>query len=164
MGAVRVLGLDPGTERTGYGCVSHTSEGPRYETSGVFELGPGPLAERLARLAAALGALFAAQRPDSCAIEGLFHHRNARSALLLGHARGVCLLVAAQHGVPVVEYAPATVKQALTGHGAAAKERVCDMVERILELEPAHDALDETDALAVALCHLEAERPLRLRE
>ena len=161
---MRVLGLDPGTERTGYGCVSLGDDGPHYETSGVLHLGSGPLPERLARLASALDALFAAQRPASCAIEGLFHHRNARSALLLGHARGVCLLVAAQHGVPVLEYAPATVKLALTGHGAATKERVCSMVERVLGLAPATDTLDETDALAVALCHLEAQRPLRLRE
>ncbi len=161
---MRVLGLDPGTERTGYGCVTLGAEGPRYETSGVLHLGEGPLAARLARLHAELAALFDAQRPASCAIEGLFHHRNARSALLLGHARGVCLLVAAEHGVPVVEYAPATVKLALTGHGAASKAQVCGMVERVLGLALAAGAHDETDALAIALCHLEAQRPLRLVE
>jgi crossover junction endodeoxyribonuclease RuvC len=161
---VRVLGLDPGTERTGYGCVSLGPGGPCYETSGVLHLGKGPLPERLARLHAALDQIFAAQQPSSCAIEGLFHHRNARSALLLGHARGVCLLVAAEHGVPVVEYAPATVKQAVTGHGAATKEQVCNMVERVLGLERGDEPHDESDALAIALCHLEAERPLRLVE
>jgi crossover junction endodeoxyribonuclease RuvC len=127
-------------------------------------LGHAPLPERLARLHAALDALFSAQRPDGCAIEGLFHHRNARSALILGHARGVCLLVAAQHGVPVAEYAPASVKQALTGHGAASKSQVSAMVARVLGLADTAETHDETDALAVALCHLEAQRPLRLVE
>jgi crossover junction endodeoxyribonuclease RuvC len=101
--------------------------------------------------------------PDSCAIEGLFHHRNARSALILGHARGVCLLGAAAHHVPVVEYAPASVKRAITGNGAADKQQVSDMVQRVLGFI-ATEALDETDALAVALCHLEAQRPLPLME
>jgi crossover junction endodeoxyribonuclease RuvC len=161
---VRVLGLDPGTERTGYGCVSLGADGPRYETSGVIQLGGASLSERLARLHAALAALFAAQHPDGCAIEGLFHHRNARSALILGHARGVCLLAAAQHGVPVVEYAPASVKLALTGHGAATKSQVSDMVMRVLGRDAPGETFDETDALAIALCHLEAQRPLRLME
>jgi crossover junction endodeoxyribonuclease RuvC len=160
---MRVLGLDPGSERTGWGCIELDAAGPVRIASGVLVLGRGPLPERLARLDSGLEQVFAQHRPDACATEGLFHHRNARSALLLGHARGVCLLVAARHRVPVAEYAPAAVKRAIAGHGAADKERVCAMVASLLGFEPG-ELFDETDALAIALCHLEAERPLRLSE
>jgi crossover junction endodeoxyribonuclease RuvC len=160
---MRVLGLDPGTQRTGYGCVESADAGPVRIASGVLALGRGTLAQRLALLHTELEQLFAACHPDSCAIEGVFHHRNARSALLLGHARGVCLLAAARHGVPVVEYAPASVKRAIAGHGAAEKPRVGALVAAWLDFEPGA-AFDETDALAIALCHLEAQRPLRLVE
>ena len=160
---VRVLGLDPGTERTGYGCVVMGADGPVRLASGVLRLGRGALAERLDRLHRELVRLFTTYQPGECAVEGVFHHRNVRSALLLGHARGVCLLAAAAHGVPVSEYAPATVKRAITGHGAAEKERVAAMVGGLLRFEPENE-FDETDALALALCHLEAARPLRLME
>ena len=160
---MRVLGLDPGTERTGFGCVCDSSSGAERLASGVLHLGSGPLPERLARLHAELCRLFESYRPDSCAIEGLFHHRNARSALLLGHARGVCLLAAAAHGVPVVEYAPARVKCALVGNGAADKQQVAYMVQHVLGFE-SRATHDETDALAVAICHLEAQRELPLRD
>jgi crossover junction endodeoxyribonuclease RuvC len=144
---MRVLGLDPGTERTGWGCVRTAGRGPERVASGVLRLGTGPHAERLVRLHGEL--------------ERVFHSRNARSALLLGQARGVCLLVAGAHGVPVAEYAPASVKRSITGHGAAEKSRVGSMVAQLLGFEP-HDSWDETDALALALCHLEAVRPLRV--
>jgi crossover junction endodeoxyribonuclease RuvC len=138
-------------------------DGPVRVASGIVHLGTGPMATRLARLHDELRRLFAVYRPSECAIEGVFHARNVRSALLLGHARGVCMLAAAAQGVPVAEYAPAAVKRAVTGHGAAEKERVSAMVASILHFAP--DAtFDETDALAVALCHLEAARPLRLME
>ncbi len=160
---MRVLGLDPGTSRTGYGVVG-TENGRlvRY-ASGVVHLGRGPLACRLATLHAELDRLIRAHRPAACAVEGLFHHRNARSALLLGHARGVCLLAAAARGLEVAEYAPASVKKALTGHGAAQKHQVGFMVARLLDEEPER-ALDASDALAVAICRLEDERALRVYE
>jgi crossover junction endodeoxyribonuclease RuvC len=158
---MRVLGLDPGTERTGWGCVASGPDGPVRLGSGVVRLGRGALAERLARLHVELVRLFDAYRPDACATEGVFTQHNARSALLLGHARGVCLLAAASHGVAVAEYAPAKVKRSLTGHGAADKERVGAWVAGLLGCERP-DLFDETDALAVALCHLEEQRPLRL--
>lgn len=160
---VRVLGLDPGTERTGYGCVGMGADGPVRVASGVLRLGPGSLAERLDRLYRELVHLFGTYQPQECAVEGVFHHRNVRSALLLGHARGVCLLAAATHGVPVSEYAPAVVKRAVTGHGAAEKDRVASMVAGLLRFAPQGE-FDETDALAIALCHLEAARPLRWME
>lgn len=160
---MRVLGLDPGSERTGYGCVEGDSDTPVRLASGVVRLGSGELPRRLARLHRELDRLFRAYRPDVCAVEDVFHHRNARSALRLGQARGVCLLAAAEHDVPVVEYAPARVKSAVVGHGAADKSTVGSMVARLLQFEPG-GVFDETDALAVALCHLQADRPLRLVE
>lgn len=160
---MRVLGVDPGSVRTGWGCVELGPEGPVRIASGVLELGRGPLTDRLLRLESGLDRVFAQHRPEACATEGLFQQRNARSALLLGHARGVCLLVAARHGVPVTEYAPASVKRAIAGHGAADKQQVSEMVAGQLGFEPGMRH-DETDALAIAICHLEAERPLRLTE
>jgi crossover junction endodeoxyribonuclease RuvC len=160
---MRVLGLDPGTARTGYGIVDGGENGLRRVASGVVELGRGSLAERLVLLHAELERLIATYHPVACAIEGLFHHRNARSALLLGQARGVCLLAAARHGLAIAEYPPASVKKGMAGNGAAHKEQVAAMVTRLLgeELETAPDA---TDALALALCYLEERRPLHLFE
>jgi crossover junction endodeoxyribonuclease RuvC len=128
--------------------------------SGVLHLGRGDLAGRLARLHLELGRVFATYSPESCATEGVFARVNPRSALLLGHARGVCLLAASAHGVEVAEYAPATVKRAVAGNGNAGKAAVSAWVSGVLGLgSPAE--FDESDALAVALCHLEAVRPLR---
>jgi crossover junction endodeoxyribonuclease RuvC len=160
---MRVLGLDPGSERTGWGCVRLTDGNPVRIASGVVQAGRGPLSERLRRLHVDLDRVFALYRPDACATEGVFYSRNARSALLLGHARGVCLLVAAAHGVPVSEYAPARVKLAIAGHGGAEKHALGAMVASLLGFVP-EGSFDETDALAVALCHLEMERPLRLTD
>jgi crossover junction endodeoxyribonuclease RuvC len=158
---MRVLGLDPGTERTGWGCIESGPQGPRRVASGVVALGRGPLPQRLAKLHLELGRLFDTYAPESCATEGVFSRINPRSALLLGHARGVCLLVAGLHDIAVAEYAPATVKRSVAGHGAADKRRVGAWVAGVLGFE-APATFDESDALAVALCHLEAQRPLRL--
>ena len=160
---MRVLGLDPGTERTGFGCVESDGDALHWVASGVLRLGRGDLAGRLAQLHTHLLELFAAHRPDACAIEGIFHQHHARSALLLGHARGICLLAAAEREVPVTEYAPATVKRAVTGNGAADKQVVEAMVARLLG--PRDIATyDESDAIAVALCHLQSARVLRVFE
>lgn len=160
---MRVFGLDPGSERTGYGCIDGDEDSIVRLASGVLHLGVGDMSQRLVRLHAELTRLFATYRPDVCAVEGIFYHRNARSALRLGQARGVCLLAAAECEVAVVEYAPARVKSAVAGNGAADKSVVGTLVARLLNFEP-NDTFDETDALAVALCHLEAGRPLRLIE
>ena len=160
---LRILGLDPGTERTGWGCIETSDATTVRVASGVLQLGRGDLPGRLRQLHVELERLFTVYQPDACATEGIFHHRHARSALLLGHARGICLLVAAAHGVPVSEYPPARVKSAVAGHGAAGKERVGAFVAGVLRIEPVEIA-DESDALAIAICHLESARPLRLME
>lgn len=149
---MRILGIDPGTRAMGYGVIERQGTRVRCLASGVITPAPGELAFRLATIFAALEAVVAAHRPDEVAVEDLFHARNAKSALVLGHARGVALLVAGRAGLSVHAYAPPIVKKAVVGHGRAEKFQVQKMVRALLGLET-EPAEDEADALAVALCH-----------
>src|SRR5207247_2610242 len=110
--------------------------------------------ERLLEIHVGLAALLADQHPDLVAIENIFHARNVRSALKLGHARGVALLAASQAGVPVAEYAPAEIKRAVVGFGRAEKQQVGQMVKLLLGLTDVPSPHDVADALAVAICHI----------
>jgi crossover junction endodeoxyribonuclease RuvC len=148
-----VLGVDPGSLRTGYGAVE--SDGRRHRLVEQGALAPGPrlsLPEKLRHIHQGVAGLIARLAPDALAVEDVFHAVNTRTALVLGHVRGVVLLAGAQAGLPVYEYPPATVKQQITGFGRAEKTQVAFMVTRMLELEAAVEAGDATDALAVALC------------
>ena len=148
-----VLGVDPGSLRTGYGAVE--SDGRRHRLIEKGALAPGQrlsLPEKLRHIHAGVAGLIARLRPDALAVEDVFHAANTRTALVLGHVRGVVLLAGAQAGLPVHEYPPATVKQQITGFGRAEKTQVAFMVTRLLELDAAVEAGDATDALAVALC------------
>jgi crossover junction endodeoxyribonuclease RuvC len=150
---VIVLGVDPGSQRTGYGLVE--TDGRRHRLLESGALVPGArlaLAERLRHIHLGLTQLIARGRPDALAIEGVFHSANARTAIVLGHVRGVVLLAGAQAGLPIHEFPPATVKQQVTGSGRAEKTQVAYMVTRLLGLPAAASAGDPTDALAVALC------------
>jgi len=152
---VRIFGIDPGSERTGYGCVE--SDGRRHQlvTCGAITAPPGAgLPQRLSRIYRELSAQLRAAQPDCVAIENLFHAVNARSALKLGHARGVAMLAAVEGGVPVVEYTPAEIKRAVVGYGRAEKPQVAQMVKMLLGLDTIPKPHDATDALAVAICHL----------
>jgi crossover junction endodeoxyribonuclease RuvC len=113
-----------------------------------------PFPEKLKVIHAQLGALLAEHRPDCVAIENLFHAINARSALKLGHARGVAMLAAVEAGMPIVEYTPAEVKQSVVGYGRAEKGQVQSMIQLLLGLAAPPSPFDASDALAVALCHL----------
>ncbi|MCB1183881.1 crossover junction endodeoxyribonuclease RuvC [bacterium] len=147
-----ILGVDPGSHATGYGVID-TGPVVRMVAGGVIRTPAGaPLSERLLTIHEELTAVIAAHAPMQMAVEDLFNAKNARSSLVLGHARGVILLAGARAGLAVSEYAPREVKQALTGNGAATKEQVRFMVMRLLGLgqEP---PLDLSDALAVALAH-----------
>jgi len=147
-----VLGVDPGSHATGYGVIA-TGPVARMLAGGVIRAGrAAALPERLLTIHRELAAVIAEHRPDAMAVEDLFNARNPRSSLILGHARGVILLTGADAGLPVAEYAPREVKQALTGNGAAAKEQVRFMVMRLLRLK-SEPPLDQSDALAVALAH-----------
>ncbi|HXY38750.1 MAG TPA: crossover junction endodeoxyribonuclease RuvC [Vicinamibacteria bacterium] len=148
-----VLGVDPGSRRTGYGVVE--TDGRRHHLLETGELAPAArlsLPEKLRTIHAALVALIERLRPDALAVEDCFHAANSRTALVLGHVRGVVLLAGAEAGLPVHEYPPATVKQQVTGHGRAEKHQVAFMVTRLLALSEERQAGDATDALAVALC------------
>jgi crossover junction endodeoxyribonuclease RuvC len=151
--AAVVLGVDPGLRRTGWGVLRR--EGPRvsWVAHGVIAPPPeAPLAARLAEVARGLRAVLAAHAPHEAAVEETFMANNARSALLLGHARGVALATLAEAGLTVAEYGARHVKKALVGTGAAEKDQVAFMVRRLLPGSGMVDA-DAADALAVALCH-----------
>ncbi len=148
-----VLGVDPGSLRTGYGAVETDGRHHRLvETGALAAAARLTLPERLRHIHAGLAALIARLHPDALAVEDVFHAANTRTALVLGHVRGVVLLAGAQAGVPVHEYPPATVKQQVTGSGRAEKTQVAFMVTRLLDLQGQAAPGDATDALAVALC------------
>jgi crossover junction endodeoxyribonuclease RuvC len=160
---VRIFGIDPGSERTGYGCVDTDGSRHRLVVCGaVSARATESFPLRLARIHQQLAAILAECRPDCVAIENLFHATNVRSALKLGHARGVAMLAAVEAGCPVVEYTPAEIKRAVVGYGRAEKHQVQAMIKLLLGLERAPSPHDAADALAVAICHVHSIPP-RLR-
>lgn len=153
------MGIDPGSHFTGYGVVTKGVGGKLVEvTNGRIMLDPDmPLPMRLLKISEGLNWVIRQFKPDAVAVESMFFARNAKSAIVLGHARGVALLTAAAHGLGVFEYAPKTVKTSLTGHGAATKEQMQRMIRLLLSAEA--DSADAADALAVAICHIHHHRP-----
>ena len=157
---VRIFGIDPGSERTGYGCVETDGRRHHLVACGAIAAPAGrSFPHRLAHIHVELSALLTSCRPDSVAIENLFHAVNVRSALKLGHARGVAMLAAIEAGCDVVEYTPAEVKRAVVGYGRAEKHQVGDMVRLLLGLAAPPSPHDAADALAVAICHLHSMAP-----
>lgn len=162
---MRVLGIDPGLATTGYGLVTSTDQELVLVEYGTLETQPGQsLAERLQRLYHELGDLIHTQQPDVAAIEELFFSRNVRTAMAVGHARGVVMLAVAEAGLKVFEYTPLQVKQAVVGYGRASKGQVQDMVRLLLNLERSPRPDDAADALAVAICHAHSARVMALFE
>ena len=151
---MKIFGIDPGSERTGYGCVETDGSRHRMITSGAIRTpATASFPEKLLTIHVGLAALIGECRPDCCAIENLFYSNNARSALKLGHARGVAMLAAIEAGLPVFEYTPAEVKRAVVGYGRAEKHQVQQMVKLILGLATLPTPHDASDALAIAICH-----------
>ena len=156
---MRTFGIDPGSERTGYGCVETAGSRHRVVLCGAITTPSGAsFPEKLLVIHQRLAALIAECRPDSVAIENLFYAVNARTALKLGHARGVAMLAAVEAGLPVVEYTPAEIKRAVVGYGRAEKQQVQHMVKLILGLASPPSPHDAADALAVAICHVHSHR------
>lgn len=154
-----VLGIDPGTAITGYGLVREDEQGLALVTCGTISTPAGePLSLRLQTIYRGLAALIEQYRPDQVAVEELFFSRNARTALAVGHARGVTLLALADAGVPLFEYKPLEVKQAITGYGGADKRQVQEMVRMLLNLDSIPKPDDAADAVAVAVCHVHSAR------
>lgn len=152
---MRVFGIDPGSERTGYGCLETDGRRHRLCVCGALSASShASFPERLRAIHEGLTRLLAEQRPDCVAIENIFHARNVRSALRLGHARGVALLAASVAGVPIAEYTPAEIKRAVVGFGRAEKPQVGEMVKLLLGLDAVPAPHDAADAIAVAICHI----------
>ena len=161
-----VLGIDPGTATTGYGLVRETQQGQLEAVSyGAILTPAGELPEkRLLMLYHQLKELILLHHPDSAAVENLFFQRNVTTAIHVGEARGVILLSLAEAGVPVAEYNPMQVKQAVAGYGGAGKAQVQQMVRVLLALDEIPRPDDAADALAIAICHTHSSRMKNLVE
>lgn len=157
---MRVLGIDCGTERTGYGIVDSDGHSHHLITAGVIRTIAGsPMEQRLLTIGSALRRVIAEFQPEAAAVEDLFYAANVKSVLKLAHVRGVALLMSAEAGLDVVAYSPAEVKTAVVGYGRAEKQQVQMMVRSLLKLEAVIESEDASDAVAVALCH--ATRTIR---
>jgi len=155
---MRILGIDPGLQTTGFGVVDVDGHALRYVASGTIStrhLGTGELPARLKVLFDGIGELSARYQPDAAAVEIVFVNVNPQSTLLLGQARGAAISAAVLAELPVAEYTALQIKQAVAGHGKAAKEQVQEMVRRLLAL-PSAPGADAADALACAICHAHA--------
>jgi crossover junction endodeoxyribonuclease RuvC len=160
---VLVLGVDPGLATTGYGLVREIKGSLQAVCYGVVTTAPNqPLPQRLQQLHRELSALIQKYQPDEGAIEELFFSSNVRTAMSVGQARGIVLLALADANVPVTDYAPLTVKQAVSGFGGADKAQMQTTVKFLLQLEDVPRPDDAADALAVAICHLHSVRLNRL--
>ena len=150
-----VLGVDPGTAVTGYGVVTRASDGAvsLVECGVVRTEARAPLPDRLRDIYEGISEVMQRRGPEVVAVEGVFYGKNARTAVVLGHARGAILLAAALQQLEVVEYPPAEVKTAVVGNGRATKDQVGFMVRRLLSLREAPRPHDAADGVAVALCH-----------
>jgi crossover junction endodeoxyribonuclease RuvC len=153
------LGIDPGTATTGYGLVQDQDGSLTVVDYGVIlTASEMEMPERLLEIFRQLNKIILLHRPESGAVEKLFFQRNVRTALSVGQARGVILLALAQAGLPVYEYTPLEVKQAVAGYGGADKNQVQQMVRALLSLKEVPQPDDAADALAVAICHLHSDR------
>ncbi len=148
----RIIGVDPGLRRTGYGVIETDGYRHRYEASGQICPAQGPVPQRLGELFRQLSEVLEVYTPDCAAVEASFVAANAGTALKLGQARGALISACVVSEIEVFEYSPRSMKQAITGHGGATKEQVQFMVQRLLGLAESPQA-DEADALGLALCH-----------
>lgn len=148
-----ILGIDPGSRVTGYGLIKQTGQKLEYIDSGCIRTSPtAELSQKLLQIYDGICQLMDHYSPDEVAIEQIFMHENASSALKLGHARGVAMVAAASHRIKINEYSARTVKQNVVGYGAAKKDQVNHMVVQLLSLDNAPQS-DAADALAIAICH-----------
>ncbi|NIS79201.1 MAG: crossover junction endodeoxyribonuclease RuvC [Anaerolineales bacterium] len=161
-----VIGIDPGTAITGFGVVRQSSQGGLETVDfGVITTPPDhAMPRRLHQLYNELSTLITLHQPESGAVEKLYFQRNVSTAISVGQARGVVLLALAQARIPVDEYSPREVKQAVVGHGNADKRQMQEMVRTLLEMREIPHPDDAADALAVAICHLHSSRTLRRLE
>lgn len=156
---MRVMGVDPGTITSGYGIVEEEDHKLFHVASGgISPSSKHPLPRRLKKIYEELEKIIQKYRPHVVVIEDLFVSKNIKSALKLGHSRGVAILAAVNAGLPVFEYAPPEVKQAVVGHGKAEKKQVQMMVKTLLDMPKLPHPPDAADALAAAICHIHSSR------
>jgi crossover junction endodeoxyribonuclease RuvC len=156
---VLILGIDPGTAITGFGLVWDDGQGLTLLDCGVITTPSGqPLSSRLQTIYRGLSSIISKHQPEAAAIEELFFSRNVKTALSVGHARGVALLALADAGLPIYEYKPLEIKQTIAGYGGADKQQVQEMVRMLLGLDRAPQPDDAADAAAVAICHIHSAR------
>lgn len=154
-----VLGIDPGLNRMGYGLIEVNREVPKAIDFGIIKTSPDEkLHIRLNKIHMDIQSIIKQNSPSVIVVENVFYAKNVNSMMKLSHARGMALLCAAQKDVPLYEYSPRKIKQAVTGNGNASKDQVGYMVEKILNLENVKMSSDASDALAIALCHLQQFR------
>jgi crossover junction endodeoxyribonuclease RuvC len=155
-GSVRVVGIDPGTSATGYGVLERSSEGRiALLECGVFRTSARtPLYRRIREIYEGIDRVIESFAPDVVSVEAVFQGKNARSALVLGHARGAILLAASLRDIEIAEYAPREIKKAVVGRGSATKEQVAYMVQERLRLKAPPSPSDAADGVAAALCHI----------
>ncbi|MEX2281616.1 MAG: crossover junction endodeoxyribonuclease RuvC [Gemmatimonadota bacterium] len=160
-----VLGVDPGAGTTGYGVVVQQGGGAisLLECGVIRTDASDPLSDRLKAIYLGICEVIARHQPAAAAVEGVFYARNVRTSIILGHARGAILLAATMSNVPVHEYSPAEIKNAVVGHGRAGKEQVQFMIQQMLRLKTVPQPADAADGIAVALCHCNAAQINRLK-
>jgi len=152
---MRVLGIDCGSEYTGYGVVEEIDGHLNCRANGAIRLKPrDPMALKLQQVFSSLSAIIAEHQPQMVAIEDVFYSVNVKSTLKLGQVRGVAMLAASWAGLEVAEYSPLSIKSAVVGYGRAEKAQVQQMVMRLLHLETPPQPTDAADALAIAICHI----------
>jgi crossover junction endodeoxyribonuclease RuvC len=163
LSTMRVMGIDCGTEYTGYGIVELCADAKLICVAcGAIKLSPrDPMCARLSTIYSGLGEIIREHRPDNVAIEEIFYAINVKSALKLGQVRGVAMLAASSVGLTVSEYAPLTIKSAVVGYGRAEKHQVQHMVTQLLNLAEIPEPPDAADALAIAICHLHTAATLQ---
>src|SRR6476620_9234371 len=159
---MRVLGIDCGSETTGYGIVEESADRRlTCRATGAIQLKTGsPMAAKLQKIFPELTVIIAEHRPEIVAIEGVFYAVNVKTALQLGQVRGVAMLAASSCGLQVAEYSPLSIKSAVVGYGRAEKHQVQQMVTRLLNLDQVPEPADAADALAIAICHLHTSATL----
>ena len=161
---MRILGIDPGIAIVGFGLIESERGGVRMLQYGAVTTEAGlPLATRLVQIENDMTALISQLKPDEIAIEELFFSKNITTGIAVAHARGIILCTAAKSGIPLFEYTPMQVKQAVVGYGLAEKRQVMDMVKRLLKLKAVPRPDDAADALAIAICHARSATSLLSR-
>ena len=162
---MRILGIDPGIAIAGFGLIESNRGSVRMLQYGAVTTEAGlPLATRLVQIENDMTALIAQLKPDEIAVEELFFSKNITTGIAVAHGRGVILCTAERLGVPIFEYTPMQVKQAVAGYGLADKKQVMDMTKRLLKLKAVPKPDDAADALAIAICHARSATSLLRRK